>query len=114
VLREKVSQEPILGYSFGQGEAVARVYDFEYGGFHMLHMHNVVMGALTNLGILGFILLTFLFLNSIKCIFSFKEKLSRPFMLAATFATMLNALSISSISSPLSFGWISQAMFISY
>lgn len=113
VLREKVSQRPILGYSFGQGEAVARVYDFEYGGFHMLHMHNVVLGALTNLGTLGFILLTFLFLNNIKCIFGFREKLWRPFMLAATCATTLNALSISSISSPLSFGWIGQAMFIS-
>lgn len=112
-LEDKVTQKPVLGYSFGEGETLARLYDPGYSGFRMMHMHNVAMGALTNLGIVGLLLLTLFFLSIIISVFTFKYHPSRSIIMGASMSLMMNAFSISSITSPLSFGWIGQALFFS-
>jgi len=111
VLEEIVPKKPILGYSFGQGEAIFRVFDVSYTGFRVIHMHNVAISALVNLGIIGFLFFLLFVFNVFKSILNLKQFQWRAFYLAATFAIILNALSFSSITAPLSFGWIGHILF---
>jgi O-antigen ligase len=110
VYDEYVVLRPYFGYGFGEGEILARLNNLV--GLRMQHMHNVVMGALTNLGFVGLTLfLIFLFDNTILMI---KEKNfpHRSIFIGGALALTMNALSISSLTSPISFGFIGQAFFI--
>lgn len=111
VLEEVVPKKPVLGYSFGQGEAIARVFDISYTGLRVIHMHNVAISALVNLGITGFLSILMFIFYVFKSILHLKQFPWRAYYLAATFAIILNALSISSIAAPLSFGWIGHVLF---
>jgi hypothetical protein len=102
--------KPYFGYGFGQGEVLARFYNITAGGLQMMHMHNVAMGALTNLGFVGLSILILFFVDVLKSVLSFRDYSSRGIIMGATMAVMLNSLSIASISSPLSFGWLGQAL----
>jgi len=110
VYDQYVLQRPYFGYGFGMGETLARIFNFS--GLRMQHMHNVVMGALTNLGFVGLTLfLIFLFDNTILMI---KEKNfpHRSIFIGGGLALALNAMSISSLTSPISFGFIGQVLFV--
>jgi hypothetical protein len=113
VLEEVVPKKPVLGYSFGEGEAISRVFDVSYKGFRVIHMHNVAISALVNLGITGFLFFLLFIFSVFKSILNLKQFQWRAFFLAATFAIILNALSFSSITAPLSFGWLGHALFFS-
>jgi len=111
VLEEIVPKKPILGYSFGQGEAISRMFGLSSIGFRVIHMHNVAISALVNLGIIGFLFFILFIFDILKSILNIKQFQWRVYYLAATFAIILNALSISSIAAPMSFGWIGHVLF---
>ena len=111
VLEEKVYQRPILGYGFGVGETLARVH-YSLTPSPMIHMHSIVMSAITNLGVVGLGFLIIFLLDTFRSIWAFKEVTLRPFIIAGTAALLMNSFSISSITSTFSLGWLSHSLFL--
>ena len=111
ILQDVVPQKPILGYSFGQGEAITRIYDFSYTGLRIIHLHNVAISSLVNLGLAGFLMFSSFFIGLLKSAMDLRAFKWRVYLLSGLMAIMLNAFSFSSITAPLSFGWIGHTMF---
>ena len=53
VLEEKLPESPLLGFGFGVGESLARLYNDQQSGRRMIHMHNTLVSGLANLGLVG-------------------------------------------------------------
>ena len=110
VYDQYVLQRPFFGYGFGMGETLARFYNFP--GLRMQHMHNVVMGALTNLGFVGLTLFLIFLLNNAILMIKEKNFPHRSIFIGGALALTINALSIPSLTSPISFGFIGHTLFI--
>jgi hypothetical protein len=109
VYDEYVVLKPYWGYGFGAGETLARLNNLT--GLRMMHMHSVVMSALTNLGFVG-LTLFFIFILDTAVLMIKEENLPyRALFFGATFALLFNALSIASLTAPVSFGFIGQTLF---
>ena len=108
-VEERVSQRPILGFGFGQGEVQARLYNI--GGFRMMHMHNAFMSALVNLGAFGVALWALLWGALIRAAWNIRDHKSRLIVVGSATAVFLNAVSMESVTAPLSMPWIGHAIF---
>jgi O-antigen ligase len=108
VLKEKIAERPVLGYGFGEGEVLARLY--HTGGLRMMHMHNCLMGALANIGVLG-TLPILIFYGGCFWLILKGEVEGKSLWLGAYAALMLNSLSIRSITSPLTTTWLCHMLF---
>jgi hypothetical protein len=104
-----VALKPYFGYGFGEGEVLARFYNIE--GLRMQHMHNAFMGALTNLGYAGLTLYLIVILDTGISVMKVKNMPHRSYFIGGWSALTLNSFAISSLTSPVSFGFISSAMF---
>jgi hypothetical protein len=109
IIEERVSQRPILGFGFGQGEVQARLYNI--GGFRMMHMHNAFMSALVNLGVFGVVLWAMLWGALTRTAWNIKDHKSRLMLVGAATAVFLNTISMESVTAPLSMPWIAHAIF---
>jgi len=112
VLEEKVYERPILGFGYGTGELLARLYNVQAGRLRMMHMHNVVMSSLTNLGLLGLMLFLMMLTELIMGLWTIRRLPVYNLFAAGAVAMLLNSLSISSITAFLSLGWICHMLFI--
>jgi hypothetical protein len=109
MVKEQVSQRPILGFGFGQGEVQARLNS---PGLRMMHMHNAFMSALANLGIVGASLLIVFYGEILYRVLKLRDPRVRAVLIGAAAAVMINSMSIASITAPLSMGWLGQAAFL--
>jgi len=112
VLEEKVSERPLLGFGYGTGELLARLYNIHAGRLRMMHMHNVVMSSLTNLGLLGLMLFLMMLTEMVMRLWMIRRLPVFNLFAAGTVAMLLNSLSMSSITAFLSLGWICHMLFI--
>lgn len=112
VLEEKVYERPILGFGYGTGELLARLFNIHAGKLRMMHMHNVVMSSLTNLGLLGLILFLMMLTELIIGLWMIRRSPVFNLFAAGAVAMLLNSMSISSFTALLSIGWICHMLFI--
>jgi O-antigen ligase len=111
ILKNRVEKKPLLGYGFGQGESLSRVFDFHQDTVRMTHMHNTFMSALANLGIIGFGLFVLFLFDIFRLILKSRDHPHRPIMIGAATAIIFNSLSTPSIASTLSLYWIGHTLF---
>jgi hypothetical protein len=104
-----ISQRPILGYGFGVGENIARLA-VDWTGLRMQHTHNVALSALVNLGAVGLALFAVLASHVAGRLRHLRRYPAHPYAAAALAAMVVNALSMSSITAPVSLSWISHAL----
>jgi len=112
VLEEKVQERPLIGYGFGTGELLARLYNIQAGRLRMMHMHNVVMSSLTNLGLLGLMLFLMMLKELIQGLWTIRRLYVFNLFAAGFGAMLLNSMSISSFTAFLSLGWICHMLFM--
>jgi O-antigen ligase len=106
LIRNQVSQRPLLGFGFGYGEVQARLFNEGIGALKMTHLHNAFMSALVNLGCVGTVLLFLFWGGILRATWKLRGFPLRPVMIAAVVATMLDSLTMESITAPLSYGGI--------
>ena len=106
-----VSQRPVLGYAFGVGESIARLA-VDWTGLRMQHTHNVVLSALVNLGGAGLALFAALLIQVTLRLGKLRGFPAHPYAVAALAAMVVNALSMSSITAPVSLAWVSHALVV--
>ena len=104
VVEEQAPQSPVVGFGFGYGDAVARLFNRQ--GLRMMHMHNAILSALLNLGACGLAILGLLWGAVYRQVLRIKEPLVRTVLLGAVTATIANSMAMESVSSLLSTGWI--------
>jgi len=104
-----VSQRPVLGFGFGMGENFARLA-VDWTGLRMQHTHNVVLSALVNLGATGLLLFVAFAAQIAGSLRNLRRYPAYPYAVAALVAVAMNALSISSITAPVSLSWVSHAL----
>jgi len=109
ILEERVAARPVLGFGFGEGEVQARLYNI--GGFRMMHMHNGFMSAIVNLGVCGVALWALMWGAMTRAAWSVRQSNARIVMVGALVTLFLNALSVESVTAPLSMPWIGHALF---
>ncbi len=109
VLEERVSQAPILGFGFGEGEVQARL--FNIGGFRMMHMHNAFMSAIVNLGIVGVALWAAMWADMARAALKIPIHWPRIVLMGAAATLFLNTISVESVTAPLTMPWLAHAMF---
>jgi len=102
VIREKVSDKPVLGYGFGVGETLARMSDPKESTLQMMHMHSAGMSALANLGGVGFFLLLMTMLGVGKGAWKLSRARAGPALVGATAAVLVNSQMIASVTSTMS------------
>lgn len=106
VVREKVSQKPVLGYGFGAGETLARLSDPRESTLQMMHMHSAGMSALANLGGVGLFLLLMTMLGVGKGAWKLSRARAGPALVGATAAVFVNSQIVASVTSTMSVGAI--------
>jgi hypothetical protein len=113
LLDSVVSQRPLLGYGFGVGENIARVA-MDWAGLRMMHMHNAAMSAVVNLGAVGVVVFV-LFVGSVLIsLWKIRSAAIFPYAFASFVAVLLNSLSMSSVTAPVSLGWVGHMLLYLY
>lgn len=102
VLRERVSERPVLGYGFGMGETLARTSDPSESTLQMMHMHSAGMSAVANLGAVGLFLLLMLLFNVGRDVWGLSRARAGPLLVAATAAVAVNSQMVASVTSSMS------------
>jgi hypothetical protein len=113
VIRERVSQEPVLGFGFGVGETLARLSDPSESTLQMMYMHSAGMSALTNLGAVGVLLLLLLLIGIWRGAWSLSRTRLGPTLVGATAALFVNAQMVASVTSTMSSAVIGHGLFLS-
>lgn len=113
VIREKVSEKPVLGYGFGVGETLARMSDPRESTLQMMHMHSAGMSALANLGGVGLFLLLMTMLGVGKGAWKLSRARAGPALVGATAAVFVNSQMIASVTSTMSAAAIGHGLFFS-
>ena len=113
LLDSVVSHRPLLGYGFGVGENIARVA-MDWAGLRMMHMHNAAMSAVVNLGAVGVVVFV-LFVGSVLIsLWKIRSAAIFPYAFASFVAVLLNSLSMSSVTAPVSLGWVGHMLLYLY
>ena len=102
VIREKVSDKPVLGYGFGVGETLARMSDPKESTLQMMHMHSAGMSALANLGGVGLFLLLMTMVGVGRGAWKLSRARAGPALVGATAAVFVNSQMIASVTSTMS------------
>ena len=113
VLREKISQKPMLGYGFGVGETLARMSDPTVSTLQMMHMHSASMSALANLGVVGLLLLLLFLLDIWRSSWKLSRARAGPAILGAMVTVCANSQLIASVTSTMSVGAIGHCLLFS-
>jgi hypothetical protein len=113
VLREKISQKPMLGYGFGVGETLARRSDPTVSTLQMMHMHSAAMSALANLGGVGLLLLLVFLVDLWRSSWKLSRVRAGPALLGAMVTVFANSLLIASVTSTMSVAAIGHCLLFS-
>lgn len=113
VLREKISQKPVLGYGFGVGETLARMSDPAFSTLQMMHMHSAGMSALANLGVVGLLLLLVLLVDLGRSSWKLSRARAGPALIGAMVTVFANSQVIASVTSTMSVAAIGHCLLFS-
>ena len=78
----------------------------DWAGLRMMHMHNAAMSAVVNLGAAGLILFLLFLARIVIALWKIRTAAIFPYAFAAFAAVLLNSPSISSVTAPVSLGWV--------
>jgi hypothetical protein len=113
LLDSVVSQRPLFGYGFGVGESIVRLA-MDWAGLRMMHMHNAAMSAVVNLGAAGLVLFLLFLVSIVVSLWKIRSAAIFPYAFAAFTAVLLNSMSMSSITAPVSLGWVGHMLLYLY
>ena len=113
LIESVVSQRPLLGFGFGVGENIVRLA-MDWAGLRMMHMHNAAMSAVVNLGAAGLILFLVFLARIVIALWNIRTAAILPYAFAAFAAVLLNSLSMSSVTAPVSLGWVGHMLLYLY
>ena len=86
----------------------------DWAGLRMMHMHNAAMSAVVNLGAAGLVLFLLFLARIVIALWKIRTAAIFPYAFAAFAAVLLNSLSISSVTAPVSLGWVGHMLLYLY
>jgi O-antigen ligase len=114
MVEEKLPESPLVGFGFGVGESVARLYNDGPGGLRMTHLHNTFMSSLANLGYTGGCLILGFWVAAGAASWRAAKRSASSAPIAALVASFVNSLAVSSVGGPVSLPWIAQVYLVAF